>query len=307
MGSSKNERKMNMTEQFKTFTASDGTPIEYVDMGEGPILFNIHPYGSSTEMQLPLLNLLKDDFRCVTFSQRGWGGTPLQGDISLYQSAKDAKELIEYLGLEDAYFVGLSMGASVTFAYVAQFGCEHMKKAFIMDMTPMLVNRDGYKYGLYQGWYEEEHYQKDLKQIAEDIVTFNKYFYEQCMFQHHPEEVRTFEFDESYMPAFEKMAADLGVPVEAVFMAVPGQEETLLQYWKAMGDADFREDLKKFTVPVQLAYASPGSIYYEKTGEFVRDSIPNAKLEFFENNTHMSFLEENLPEQVALIKKFYKE
>ena len=292
---------------FKSFKASDGTEIEYVDIGQGPVLFNIHPYGSSSEMQLPLLELLKDDFRCITFSQRGWGNTKLEGDISLYQSAKDARELLDFLEIDSAYFVGLSMGASVMFAYASLYGSEKMEKAFIMDMTPKLVNDDEFKYGLYQGWYKEEHYKNDLEQIKEDIVEFNKYFTEQCFFQHTPDEERTFEFDESYMKKFEPFAKLMQVSMDEFLRGEPAPVETRYAYWKAMGDADFREDLSKFTCPVLLAFAKPGSIYYEKTGEYLNEKIKDSKLVFFDNNTHISFMFENIPQQVNLIKEFYFE
>lgn len=296
-----------MDNRFKKFTASDGVELEYLDQGQGPVLLNIHPYGSSTEMQVPLLDLLKDDFRTITFSQRGWGGSPLEGEISLFQSARDARDLLDYLDIDQAYFVGLSMGAAVTFAYVSLFGSDRMEKAFIMDMTPKLVNTDDFKYGLYQGWYQDQHYQEDLDLIGRDPAAFNKYFYQQALFQHRPEEVRTFEFDQSYMEKFKVLADMVDISVEEFILPDSSLAPTLQAYWRAMGEADFREDLKKFSCPVLLAYASPGSIYYEKTGEYVKERIPDSRLVLFEDNTHVSFMLENLPDQVALIKSFYRE
>lgn len=294
--------------EFRTFTASDGTPIEYAGIGSGPVLLNIHHYGGSTEMQMPLLEMLADEFRCITFSQRGWGATPLQGEISLYRSARDAAELLDHLGIDDAYFVGLSMGAAVTWAYVELFGCARMNRAFFMDMTPKLVNSDGFDAGLYQGWYTPEHYATDLALQAEDMTEFTRYFYEQVFFPHTRDEERTFRFDESLLPIFEQMMPAAGFPagttVERLFEPEPGMLATLQEYWKAMGDADLRTALTRFTVPVMLLFARPGSIYDERTAEFVRDAIPGAHLEYVDGATHMSFLVQELPRAVQAITEF---
>lgn len=255
--------------EFSTFTASDGTPIEYADIGSGPVLFNIHHYGGSTEMQMPILEMLAGDFRCTTFSQRGWGATPLRGEISLAQSARDAGELLDHLGVESAYFVGLSMGAAVTWAYVEQFGCARMNRAF------------------------------------------QRYFYEQVFFPHTREEERTFAFDESLLPVFAQLmpAAGFppGTPVEQLFEPEPGMLATLQEYWRAMGEADLRGALAKFSVPVHLLHARPGSIYDERTAEFVRDAIPGARLTYVDDATHMSFLVQELPRAVDEIRAFARE
>ena len=297
--------------EFSTFTTSDGTPIEYADIGSGPVLFNIHHYGGSTEMQMPILEMLAGDFRCTTFSQRGWGATPLRGEISLAQSARDAGELLDHLGVESAYFVGLSMGAAVTWAYVEQFGCARMNRAFFMDMTPKLVNEDGFDGGLYQGWYTPERYAADLELQRADFPAFQRYFYEQVFFPHTREEERTFAFDESLLPVFAQLmpAAGFppGTPVEQLFEPEPGMLATLQEYWRAMGEADLRGALAKFSVPVHLLHARPGSIYDERTAEFVRDAIPGARLTYVDDATHMSFLVQELPRAVDEIRAFARE
>ncbi|WP_026926221.1 alpha/beta fold hydrolase [Granulicoccus phenolivorans] len=288
----------------KRFTASDGVEIEYYDLGTGPALLNPHPYGGSATNQLPLLAGLSDRFRCVTFSQRGWGETPLAGAISLDRSAQDAHELLEFLGIDDAYFVGLSMGASVMFAYVARYGTQFMNRAFIMDMTPSLVNRDDFVGGLYQGWYSPERYAADLALQETDLPTFLRYFYEQALFPHTRDQVRTFVADPQFDGPLEAAAALTGVTAAEMYAGAPNDPATLRAYWRAMGEADFRADLARFDVPTFLYYAQPGSIYDQRTAEFVRDQIPGSELAYSPDSTHMSFLAQNLAEQVALIREF---
>ena len=110
----------------KTFTTSDGAEITYVDIGSGqPFLF-IHGFGGFIELQLPLFEQLKTNFRCICFDQRGFGKTPASGEMGIYQSARDVKELLEFLQLDNVLVLGYSMGAAVLFAYVEQFGCRYL-------------------------------------------------------------------------------------------------------------------------------------------------------------------------------------
>ena len=56
-----------MTDIIKYFKVSDGTEIEYADLGgSGPVLLFIPGYSLSCELVVPVLAYLKDHFRCVT-------------------------------------------------------------------------------------------------------------------------------------------------------------------------------------------------------------------------------------------------
>lgn len=288
----------------RRFTASDGVAIEYYDIGTGPVIVNPHPYGGSATLQLLWLTGLADAFRCVTFSQRGWGATPLAGEVSLARSARDLHELMEHLGIDDAYFVGLSMGASVMFAYVDQYGTEYMNRAYIMDMTPMLVNRDGFDAGLYQGWYTTERYHADLAEMERDLPSFLRHFYEQALFEHTRDQERTFRPDPAYDAGIATAAEAVGVTPAIMLSGAPNAPATLRAYWEAMGERDFRATLGRFDVPTFLSFARPGSLYDERTALFVHEAIAGSELRFSENATHMTYLGENLAEQTAWITEF---
>ena len=148
---------------YKYFTADDGEQIAYVVIGEGKPLIYFHGMGSTIESQMPLLDMLKDQFKIVMFDQRTFGKTETTRNVGIPQSARDGHALLEHLGIEKAVFLGYSMGACDIFSYLQQFGCEKMEKIIFTDMSPKLICEDGWKLGLYQGWYTREQYNKDLE------------------------------------------------------------------------------------------------------------------------------------------------
>ena len=109
---------------IKYFTLADGTEIEYADLGgNGPTLLFIPGYSLSCDLVVPVLAQLKEYFRCVTLTLRGFGGanprfrgSEAKGELTLKQAAKDVRELMAFLDLKDVIAVGYSMGTHVAFS-----------------------------------------------------------------------------------------------------------------------------------------------------------------------------------------------
>ena len=293
-----------MRENFYTYTTSDGANIEYIDIGKGKPLVYLHGFGGSAEMQLPIIEMLKDKFRCITFSQRGYGASDAKGDMNLQQSAKDAKELIEYLKLEDVVLLGYSMGAAVLFAYVSLFGCNHVEKAIIGDMTPKLLNDDTWDKGLYQGWYKKEHYEKDLALMDENYAEYFKYFMAQVILPNTPETIRDFQNKPEWDELFTQIAMQIGVTVDELINKPQSSIRVAKSYLTSMAESDFREDLTKFTVPTAIIYADPGSIYDPRVAEYMFEKIPNAIKIPFMDSTHSTLTSQYTDNYVKSIMDF---
>ena len=288
-----NGEGFNMSNWDHFFTASDGNRIHYMDTGVGdPVIFT-HGYGGGAEPFRATFQQLAPRFRCITFDQRGYGETPLTASAGLWQSAQDMRELIAHLKLESVDIVGYSMGASVLFAYVGQYGCEHLNKVVIGDMTPKLVNEADWKLGLYQGWYTAEDARRDAMVLdAWETEARFLLFYEQVLYIHHPEEARTLLDPLKQPEEFNRRKTQ----VEALcgpgfFAAIP--VATNRYYMKSMAESDFRDVLRRITVPSLLVYASPGSIYTEETGRYVESQIPNTCFYRMENASHAFTPEQN--------------
>ena len=307
----------NIYDAIKYFNTSDGTEIEYADLGgNGPTLLFIPGYSLATDLVLPALSKLSDDFRVVTLTLRGFGGanptkargSQAHGEISLRQAARDVRELIQHLQLDEIIVMGYSMGTHVAFSYIEQFGCEKIAKLIILDMTPKLINEDGWNLGLYQGHYTKERAVHDINVMADDYNKgFNQYFFHQAAMIHNRDEVRDYIFTKEMKDDIEEYAKWYNIPglTADVLMFVPPKNWGLYRtYWKEMCDHDFRPMLSKITVPTGVFYAEPGSIYDVKTAEYLITNIPNAKLYPINNAVHTSLITYSTEETFAQLIKF---
>jgi pimeloyl-ACP methyl ester carboxylesterase len=98
----------------KYFMASDGQRIGYFDEGRGqPIVFLNGWRGGDYRRTQPLVDVFQSKYRCIGYDYRGYGFSPTTGEISVQLAARDVKELLEYLGIDNAILFGISMGGAV--------------------------------------------------------------------------------------------------------------------------------------------------------------------------------------------------
>ena len=93
---------------------NDGARMVYDVVGEGPTIVFSHCLGGSRAVWSPLIDQLKDRYRCVAYDLRGQGesdATP--GPYSMTQLADDALALMDALAIERCVFAGVSMGGMV--------------------------------------------------------------------------------------------------------------------------------------------------------------------------------------------------
>lgn len=151
-------------------------------MGSGNPLIFLHGFGGSIAGETGLINAFKDEYRCIAFDQRGFGNTPGTDNACVEQSARDIRDLIDSLGLEDVILFGYSMGSHVVFSYLDQFSTGGLSAVIIGDMTPKLVNDEAWKLGLYQGWYTQDLYEKDRHTFPGSLIVMGKTLVQGCDF-----------------------------------------------------------------------------------------------------------------------------
>lgn len=267
-----------MALEVKTFRSGDGAEIKYVDGGTGTPVVYIYGIGSSIASSEPFIRAMWEHCRFITFDQRSFGVTAAAGEIGIHQSARDAEALMEYLGLEQVILFGYSMGAAVVFSYIKQFGCARLKKVIIGDMSPKLINEDGWKLGLYQGHYTREMYQADLELIRSDYRRFALILTEQLMFPNTPDAPRDFSGTSEEIVARIQGKEHNELVYQALCAGLVDvskeHQEQIYYYWETMASADFRDVLKTITVPTGLLYADPGSGYQPATAEYMQTQLP---------------------------------
>lgn len=302
---------------IKYFKTVDDTEIEYADLGgDGPTLLFIPGYTLATDLVLPALSKYKEDYRIVTLTLRGFGGSNTskargsekKGEISLRQAAKDVKELISLLNLTECILVGYSMGAHVAFSYIEQFGCENISRLIILDMTPKLINDDTWDLGLYQGHYTKQHALHDLEVMKENYnKEFNKYFFHQAAITHTRDELRDYVFTKEMKADIEEYAKWYNIPglnADMLMFVHPKNWLLCRTYWEEMCKQDFRPLLAKIDVPTGILYADPGSIYDVKTAKYLGDNIKLSKLYPIKDAVHTSLITFSTSETFKQISNF---
>lgn len=94
--------------------ATLGSPqatIYYEDTGgdSAPVIFS-HGILMDHEMFAPQVAALRDEFRCVSWDERGHGATTQEGSWTYWDSARDLIGLMDRLEIERAHLVGMSQG-----------------------------------------------------------------------------------------------------------------------------------------------------------------------------------------------------
>lgn len=283
-----------VSEQF--FTTSDGTRLNYVDIAKGFPLLCVNGFGASFDVMDPVIEILTRDFRFLELDPRGVGRSEYKGEVSIHQAARDIEEFRQFMGIEKILILGTSMGSAVTFSYIRQFGCEHIEKFVIGDMTPCCLNDENWKLGLYQGWYTKELFQEDLELMEKDYDHFMIRFLENGTFQSHPEDKRIFSgTKEEILERFvgkSGMEMATGTFKESIMHSLTIKDEITKKanrdYWKSFVEADFRPILKDINIPVAVVYADPGSLFSPLTAEYLKEAIPDCTLFGIPDSTHGS-------------------
>ena len=103
----------------------NGITIAYSDRGTGlPIVF-LHAFPLNRAMWATQENALSSQFRIITIDLRGHGESdaPLWR-YTLDQSADDVSALLDHLAIQQALFVGLSMGGYILFAFYRKYAAR---------------------------------------------------------------------------------------------------------------------------------------------------------------------------------------
>ncbi len=107
--------------------AINGTQMYYEVAGSGHPLIMVHAGIADNRMWDDQFNVFAEMYRVIRFDQRGYGQTaPIAGEYRRYQ---DIYALLKFLGIEQTYLLGCSMGGGACI----DFALEHpdMAKALI--------------------------------------------------------------------------------------------------------------------------------------------------------------------------------
>ncbi|KZE37995.1 alpha/beta hydrolase [Bhargavaea cecembensis] len=247
------------------FETIDGMNLFYVDKGKGQPIVLVHGWsGDHTTFAEPIESL-SNDFRVVAYDLRGHGQSDRtdQG-LTLRRFAQDLEELMQHLGLSGVTLAGHSMGASTGFEYIRNHGTDRLRSFTIFDMTPKLVNEEGWNLGLWHGEYTRPDADRDLTQMYEEFEGFSRTFMKRTV------------------PYLSETELE-----EMLKLSASNSPHVLAAMWHAMVTADYRDMLAGITVPAQIVYGDKSTLYSKETAAYLNGQIPDSKVIAFENCTHM--------------------
>lgn len=153
------------------FETSDNVKINYELTGKGKTIVLVNGFGAYQEIwsaQVPFLNNL--GYQVLTYDHRNMGKSQrTERGHNIVRLTQDLEELISFLKIKQAIFMGHSMGASIIFCLIKRWPTV-VKRALVVDQSPKMLNDKNWKYGFMD--YTSENYHKKCQERPHVHETF---------------------------------------------------------------------------------------------------------------------------------------
>lgn len=247
---------------------SKAIKLAYNDYGDGQPIILIHGWPLNRLMwEYQVDALVSAGYRVISYDRRGFGESSKPWSGYDYDTlAKDLKDLIETLKLEDVILVGFSMGGGEVARFIGNYGTSSVDKAVLVSaVTPFMLtteDNEAVDASVFEGM--KDGISKDRPQFFKD---FGKNFYNYDEFK-----------GDKISNAFLDFTWNL---------AMQGSKKATLDCVDSFGKTDFREDCKKFDIPTLIVHGDADQIVpIEASAKKAVELIPNAELEIIKNAPH---------------------
>ncbi|RYG89196.1 MAG: alpha/beta hydrolase, partial [Alphaproteobacteria bacterium] len=252
-----------------TFTTKEGVQMYFKDWGSGqPIVF-CHGWPlSSDSWESQMIYFANHGYRCIAHDRRGHGRSsqPWDGnDMDHY--ADDLAQLLEHLDVKNAVLFGFSTGGGEVARYIGRHGTKRVAKAgLISAVPPLMVKTDSNPGGLPVSVFDgiRAGQLADRSQLYLDIPSGPFY-------------------------GFNRPGAKVsqGLIQSWWMQGMMGGHKNTFDSIKAFSETDFREDLKKFTIPTLIIHGDDDQIVpIDAAGRASAKLIPHAKLIVYPGAPH---------------------
>ncbi|MCD8144756.1 MAG: alpha/beta hydrolase [Oscillospiraceae bacterium] len=242
------------------FTASDGAKLFYEDTGGTEPLILIHGWACNHLCFEDIIPALSKNYRVIAVDLRGHGqsanGTLTEYNFTLKRLGQDLSELLNTLSLEQVTLMGWSMGCSVIYDFIRQFGCNRIKQMILIDMSPKTVNENEWVYGRGQ----TETFQDAVFWSAECAKDWN-----------HAVEL--------FIPTIYANGCE-GNPDDMHWMEEQAKQNIphgMVNLVLSMSVNDYRDVLPKISVPTLLLHGESSTQYGKNHGAYLSTQIPNCQ------------------------------
>ncbi len=242
--------------------------LYYEDWGTGKSVVFIHGWPLSHEMwEYQLIDLPRHGLRCIAYDRRGFGKSSKTWEGYDYDTlAGDLKAVLDELNLNDVTLVGFSMGGGEVARYFGLYGGERISKVVLVSsVLPYLVKTTDNPDGV-----DKELFDKIVDQIkdnrADFLETFGKQFFGVSMVSH--------PVSQAYLQ-WNHTLASFGSP------------KATLDCVRSFSETDFRQDLKKITVPTLIIHGdSDKTVPIQSSSDQTARILTSAKYSVYEGAPH---------------------
>lgn len=236
--------------------------------GSGRPVILIHGWPLSADSWKDQVSVLRDAcYRVISYDRRGFGRSDKPADGYDYDTlAADLAGLIEELDLKDISLVGFSMGGGEVARYIANHGEDRLHSVvFAAAVPPFLLkgsdNPDG-----------------PLTQQAADDMAAALGRNRETFFD---------DFTKGFFTANGQLKVTEDQRQEAVALAHQSDQKAALACMKAFATTDFREDLKKVTVPTLVLHGdSDATVPFEGSGQRTHAAIAGSEVVLLADAPH---------------------
>ena len=119
-------------------TMRDGARIYYEDHGQGQPILLVHGWTCSSRFWQKNVDELAKKFRVITLDLRGHGNSSkILSGHTIAQYARDVREIVELLQLQDLTLAGWSLGGPIVLSYCDQYRDDSRLRALgLIDTAP---------------------------------------------------------------------------------------------------------------------------------------------------------------------------
>jgi len=249
-------------------TTRDGVQIFYKDWGSGqPIVFSHGWPLSADDWDPQMMFFVQHGYRVIAHDRRGHGRSSQVSDgHDMDHYAADLAALTAQLDLKDAIHVGHSTGGGEVVHYTARYQDRVAKAAIISAVPPGLVKSDANPEGI-----PREGFDPYRQQTAFNRAQFYRDVPEGPFYGFNRPGVKTIP----------------GLVDNWWRQGMMGGAKAHVDCVKAFSETDFRDDLKKITVPVLVMHSKDDQVVpYALSGPKSAALLKNGTLKTYENYPH---------------------
>lgn len=247
-------------------SSADTAPADTVrlhvdDSGGGgrPVVL-IHGWPLSAQAWEPQVSALRDaGYRVVAYDRRGFGRSDKPESGYGYDTlADDLQRVMDQCGLQDVTLVGFSMGGGEVARYIARCGESRLHSVvFAAAVPPYLMKTTDNP----QGPLTPEKAQQMRNALEQDRSSFFD------------------QFTRDFFSANGALQVTESQRGEAIALCLQSAQHAALACMDSFGTTDFREDLKKVTVPTLVIHGEADAIVpIEGSGQRTHSAVLHSTL-----------------------------